>query len=305
MNTASKESTKDGVSVVVPCYNEEGSVAETYQQIKKSFLSWIEDGKTPLPFEIIFVNDGSSDDTEKILRKLVAEEDHLQVLNNPTNLGYGASLKRGITKAIYDRIVITDADGTYPNDRIPEFAEKLTDCDMLIGARVGKNAHIPLVRRPAKWLLLRYARWMARAPIEDLNSGLRAMWKQHIERFLSLLPNGFSFTSTITLAMHVNGMAVRYEPIDYAKRVGKSSIRPIRDTFNFFSLVLRTIMYFRPLQVLGTIAILLIIASLGVGIAGNILTGQVPDVITTSLFSTGVIFLGLGLLGDLINAQRR
>jgi len=146
---------------------------------------------------------------------------------------------------------------------------------------------------------------MARAPIEDLNSGLRAMWKHHIERFLSLLPNGFSFTSTITLAMHVNGMAVRYEPIDYAKRVGKSSIRPIRDTFNFFSLVLRTIMYFRPLQVLGTIAIFLIFSAVGVGIAGNILTGQVPDVITTSLFSTGVIFLGLGLLGDLINAQRR
>jgi len=251
------------------------------------------------------VNDGSSDDTEKILTELVAEEDHLQILNNPVNLGYGASLKRGIAAANYDRIIITDADGTYPNNRIPEFAEKLADCDMLIGARVGKNAHIPLIRRPAKWLLLRYARWMARAPIEDLNSGLRAMWKHHIERFLSLLPNGFSFTSTITLAMHVNGMAVRYEPIDYAKRVGKSSIRPIRDTFNFFSLVLRTIMYFRPLQVLGTIAIFLIFSAVGVGIAGNILTGQVPDVITTSLFSTGVIFLGLGLLGDLINAQRR
>ena len=131
------------------------------------------------------------------------------------------------------------------------------------------------------------------------------MWKHHVERFLSLLPNGFSFTSTITLAMHVNGMAVRYESIDYAKRIGKSSIRPIRDTFNFFTLVLRTIMYFRPLQVLGTISLLLIVSSVTIGITGKILTDEVPDVITTSLFSTGIVFLGLGLLGDLINAQRR
>jgi len=118
------------------------------------------------------------------------------------------------------------------------------------------------------------------------------------------LPDAFSFTSTITLAMHVNRMRVKYIPIDYARRVGKSSIKPIRDTLRFFSLVLRTVMYFRPLQVVGTMGLIFILLAIGIGITGKLLTNLVPDIATSSLFSTGVIFVGLGLLGDLINARR-
>ena len=175
---------------------------------------------------------------------------------------------------------------------------------MVTGARTGENVHIPLLRRPAKWALLQYARMMTGADIRDINSGLRAMWTKHVHQFWFMLPDAFSFTSTITLAMHMNRMRVKYIPIDYARRVGKSSIKPVRDTLRFFSLVLRTVMYFRPLQILGTISLALIVSAVAIGVLGRIYMGEVPDVVTSALFSTGIIFLGLGLIGDLINARR-
>jgi hypothetical protein len=176
---------------------------------------------------------------------------------------------------------------------------------MAVGSRTGRNVSIPLLRRPAKWVLLNYARWMAKADIKDLNSGLRVFRKKDALPFFPLLPQGFSFTTTITLAMHANEMEVEYHEIDYRKRVGKSSIRPIHDTIAFFSLVLRTTMYFRPLQVFGGLSGLLISAAVLVGMIGKIYFGEVPDVASISLFSTGLIFLGLGLIGDLINVSRK
>ena len=145
---------------------------------------------------------------------------------------------------------------------------------------------------------------MARADIKDLNSNY-VFRKAVALQFFHLLPQGFSFTSTITLAMHIDGLHVVYHPINYRKRLGKSSIRPIRDTFAFFTLVLKTTMYFRPLQVFGSLSIFFLLTSLLVGITGKLYLGAVPDVATVSLVSTGLIFLGLGLIGDLINTSFR
>ncbi len=292
-----------GLSIIVPCYNEEGAVAETVESIT-AVLAQVDKSESPFEAEMIFVNDGSHDRTLEKLRELEKKHPRLRVVDNGLNCGYGASLKRGISQAKFDRIVITDADGTYPNERIPEIARGLDVCDMVVGARTGKNVHIPLLRRPAKWALLKYARLMTGADIKDINSGLRAMWTRHVHQFWFMLPDAFSFTSTITLAMHVNRMRVKYIPIDYARRVGKSSIKPVRDTLRFFSLVLRTVMYFRPLQILGSMSLALMFSAVVIGVLGRIYLHEVPDVAATALFSTGVIFLGLGLLGDLINARR-
>jgi glycosyltransferase involved in cell wall biosynthesis len=277
------------ISIVIPCYNEAGGV---YKALRKRD-----------DVEIITVNDGSSDKTPAILDKYASQKTSVRVIHNESNFGYGASLKRGIHKAEGDLIVITDSDGTYPASSIPELLEELKEYDMAVGARIGQNVQVPLVRRPAKWVLLCYARWMARADIKDLNSGLRAFRKKDALHFFPLLPDGFSFTSTITLAMQVNGMRVAYLPINYRKRIGRSSIRPIRDTLAFFSLVLRTTMYFRPLQVFGTLSGFLLASAIGVGVAGKFLLGEVPDVATVSLVSTSLIFMGLGLIGDLVNTK--
>ena len=285
-------------SLIIPCFNEALAVKKTLDEIFDVFGD-----KTD--FEIIAVDDGSSDETLAILQEIASQTPVLRLFQNKANKGYGASLKRGISEAQSEIIVITDADGTYPASSIPQLLNELKNCDMAVGARIGSKVEVPLIRRPAKWLLLLYARWMARADIKDLNSGLRCFRRKDAIRFFSLLPDGFSFTSTITLSMHVKGMRVSYLPINYRKRLGKSSIRPIRDTLAFFTLVLRTTMYFRPLQVFGSLSGLLIASAILVGVAGKIYFGEVPDIASSSLFSTGLIFLGLGLVGDLLNVSRK
>ena len=285
-------------SVVIPCFNEALGVNKTLNEIFDVFNSQKD-------FEVIIIDDGSTDETLAQLHKIALERPRLKILQNNTNKGYGASLKKGILAAKGDFVVITDADGTYPSEEIPNLLDLLETCDMSVGARIGPDVNIPLIRRPAKWVLLCYARWMARADIKDLNSGLRAFRKADALQFFHLLPQGFSFTSTITLAMHIDGLNVIYHPIDYRKRLGKSSIRPIRDTLAFFTLVLKTTMYFRPLQVFGSLSVFFLVTSLLVGISGKLYLGTVPDVATVSLVSTGLIFLGLGLIGDLINTSFR
>ena len=285
-------------SVVIPCFNEALGVKKTLNEIFDVFNSQKD-------FEVIIIDDGSTDETLLQLHKIALERPRLKILQNNTNKGYGASLKKGILAAQGDFVVITDADGTYPAEEIPNLLDLLENCDMSVGARIGTDVNIPLIRRPAKWALLFYARWMARADIKDLNSGLRAFRKADALQFFHLLPQGFSFTSTITLAMHIDGLNVVYHPIDYRKRLGKSSIRPIHDTLAFFTLVLKTTMYFRPLQVFGSLSVFFLLNSLLVGITGKLYFGTVPDVATVSLVSTGLIFLGLGLIGDLINTSFR
>jgi glycosyltransferase involved in cell wall biosynthesis len=299
-----KKSQEYKFSIIVPCYNEEDAVEQTVKDIVNTLDKWKKESEVNLFFEIIFINDGSKDKTSSVLLKLSKEYSKLTIIDSTINCGYGASLKKGILVSKYDCIVITDADGTYPNERIPELVEGLKKNDMVIGARIGKNVRIPLLRRPVKWLLLKYARWMSKADIKDLNSGLRSMRKEYIYRFWNMLPNAFSFTSTITLAMHIEGLRVSYLPIDYHARIGSSSIKPLQDTLRFFSLVLRTVLYFKPLQVFGIIGLVILGSAISVGIIGKVFLGEVPDVITVSLFSTGSVFIGLGLLGDLINAKK-
>jgi glycosyltransferase involved in cell wall biosynthesis len=227
----------NGVSVVIPAFDEEGAIEESV----RSVLSVMEDSR--IEFELIVVDDGSSDRTAEL-----SEAAGAQVLRLPENRGYGAALKAGIARAKHEIIVITDADGTYPAESIPVLLENLGEYDMVVGARIGENVAIPLVRRPAKWFLRRLASYLAGRAIPDLNSGLRVMRKSLVKRFEHLLPSGFSFTTTITLASLCSGALVRYSPIDYHERIGESKIRPSH-AFEFLLLILRTIVYFNPLKV--------------------------------------------------------
>lgn len=226
-----------GVSIVIPAYDEEDAIAPTIRQTRAVMDAM---GRE---YELIIVDDGSRDRTRER-----AEAEGAMVVPLPENRGYGAALKAGIHRARFDTIVITDADGTYPAEAIPRLLDEMGEYDMIVGARIGESVAIPMVRRPAKSFLRALASYLAGRPIPDLNSGLRVMRKRLILRFEHLLPSGFSFTTTITLAALCSDALVRYSPIDYHARIGDSKIRP-RHAFDFLILILRTIVYFNPLKV--------------------------------------------------------
>jgi glycosyltransferase involved in cell wall biosynthesis len=228
------------ISIIIPVYNEAKSVKGTIDAIKNIIRDM-----NRYNFEIITINDCSKDNSKEILDKI----EGIEVIHNITNKGYGASLKKGIKKSRGEWILITDADGTYPIDAIPSLIKYINKYDMVVGSRTGKISNIPLLRKPAKWFLNMFASYLAQTKIPDLNSGLRIFKKDIALRFWNLFPERFSFTSTITMACLTNGYDVKYVPINYYKRKGKSSIHPIKDFIGFNNLLVRLTIHFRPLKV--------------------------------------------------------
>ncbi|MGF1494894.1 MAG: glycosyltransferase family 2 protein [Microcoleaceae cyanobacterium] len=224
-------------SLILPVFNEEAGLPSTLDQLQRNLQG--------CQYEIIAVNDGSTDGSREILQ---ARQD-IRVVHHVRNRGYGAALKTGIRHAKYSLIVITDADGTYPNEMIPRLVDLARDADMVVGARVGASVQYPFLRRIPKWFLIRFAEWITDSRIPDINSGLRVFDKSTVAQFIKILPDTFSFTTTITVAMLTNNYYVHYEPIDFHHRKGKSKIKPIRDTLRFVQLILRTGLYFAPLKV--------------------------------------------------------
>ncbi|MCB9907826.1 MAG: glycosyltransferase family 2 protein [Planctomycetes bacterium] len=289
-----------GITLVIPAFNEENGIEGV---IRRLFgLPWTE------PFELIVVNDGSTDGTSRVIGRLVQEFPTLKVVEHGVNRGYGASLRTGFYAALHDVVVITDADGTYPEDRIAELVELVrAGADMAIGARTGNDVNIPTIRKPAKAFLRRLASYLSGTPIPDLNSGLRAIRRDLVLRYAPILPDGFSFTTTITLASLTNGHDVRYLSIDYAAREGRSKIRPIRDTLGFLALIVRTVLYFNPLKIFYPVAGLI-----GLCVACSFafdlfwITGA-PNLSdkTVLLFVALVQVLSLGMIADLIDKKSR
>ncbi len=286
-----------GLSIILPVYNEQKAIEETiFQliQVKKNI---------DFEVEIILINDGSSDSTEVILRKL-SQEDFL-VIHHKRNLGYGAALKTGVRAAKYAYIAITDADNTYPNNRIPEFFHKVleNDIDMMVGARTGKSVKISLIRKSAKWVLTKIANYLANVKIPDINSGFRIMKKEVVKSFLKILPEGFSFTTTITLAMEINGYSIKYEPIDYFGRKGKSKFKPIEDTLNFLQLIMRTILYFNPLKIFIPLSLFLAALAFLVLLGSWIFFNKPMDATFAVILMTDVFTITIGMLADLIDRR--
>lgn len=284
-----------GVSVVVPAYNEEHGLPPVLQQLQEVMKG------ASVDCEIIVVDDGSQDQTAAVC----AGFDGVTVIRHLENRGYGAALKSGIRSARYDLICITDADGTYPNDRIPELIQQVyaDDNHMVVGARRGEQVAIPAIRRPAKWVLGHLANWISGRTIPDINSGLRVFRRDVALRFFRVLPDSFSFTTTITLAMLTNGYRVSYVPINYYARVGKSKIHPIRDTLNFVQLILRIGLFFAPLKIFLSLSMILLLLAVAWGTASVVFLGRLADVSTIVIVMTAAQVAGVGLLAELINQR--
>jgi glycosyltransferase involved in cell wall biosynthesis len=273
------------VSIVIPAFNEEQGVAQVIGELHSVL------GEHGINAEILVIDDGSSDQTAQAAARAGA-----RVFRHRSNRGYGAALKSGIAAASNNSVVITDADGTYPCHYIPEMLERLESADMVVGARIGSNVKIPAIRRPAKWVLNQLANYLSKTNIPDLNSGLRAFRRDVVMQYFGMLPDQFSWTTTITLAMHCDKYAVSYLPIDYRARKGKSKIVPW-DAGSFAILILRTAMLFRPLRIFIPIVLLCLLYGF---VKMSIDMTRDPNISASALlaFVSALLILLIGMLGD-------
>jgi len=289
------------VTVVLPCYNEQEHVLEEIERISKAMDA------SPFSYELLVIDDKSTDDTLRVLEGALSAYPRLRLMPFQRNGGSGTARRIG-TQEAYGRIVVwTDADMTYPNDRIPEFVQYLLDrphTDQVVGARTTEQGSHKFLRVPAKWMIRKIAEALSGTKIPDLNSGLRAFRREVSLPYLRLLPPGFSCVTTITMSFLSNQHPVDYLPIDYAKRAGKSKFKFVRDAYRYILQVLRMVMYFNPIKVLMPLALALLV----VGFLKGTVDLFVHDLRITSnamlLFVTGLIIGSMALLADLIVRSR-
>lgn len=295
------ESPTPDVTIVLPCYNEETHVVAEVERICGAMDA------SGFGYELLAFDDASSDGTLARLREAEERLPHLEVIAFGHNGGAGTVRRIGSQRARGDIVVWTDADMTYPNERIPELVALLNEepaVDQVVGARRQEAGSHRLLRIPAKWAIRKIAEHLTNTRIPDLNSGLRAFRRKVALPYLRLLPPGFSCVTTITLAFLSNQHRIEYLPIDYAKRSGDSKFHFVRDAYRYILQVLRMVMYFNPLKVLMPPALWL----LGIG-AAKFVFDQVRNPLyipnnTVMLLTTGLIVGAMALLADLIVRSR-
>ncbi len=275
-------------TILLPAFNEAESLPVVLNSIRE-YLSLI-----PGEVELLVVDDGSTDATADIAIRCGA-----RLIRHPHRKGAGAAVKTGILHARGERVLLMDADATYPAVSIPTLLLELEFSRQVIGTRTRESGTIRWLRIPAKFLLRKLGEFLVRHPVPDLNSGMRAFGKRDALAFLHLLPDGHSCMSTLTLCFLGMGLPVRFVPIDYLPRIGKSKFHPVRDTFRFGVQILRSVSYFAPLRIFLSASIVLFLAGCGksawdVARKGGL---EESDIILFT-FSLGAGMMGL--LSDLI-----
>jgi len=282
----------NSVSIVIPVYNEEAAIGHDLRTIIETMEA------SGYNYEIIVVDDGSTDDSAEIVRQYP----QVRLIQHPYNRGAGAARTTGLRAAQGEIVVMTDGDGTYPNRDIPRLLIEMGErgYDMVIGARRREMGSWKLLRSPAKWFIQALASYLTGVKIPDLNSGFRAFKRELALSYLNILPQTHSWVGTITIAFLSHGHAVGWVPIDYYKRVGRSTFHPLTDTYNYLSLVVRAVMYFEPLKVFLPVALTMLTIGAGKMIY-DIFTYHfhfAPS--TVMLVLTGIQVGAIGLLADLI-----
>ncbi|CAL9541691.1 Dodecaprenyl-phosphate galacturonate synthase [Nocardiopsis dassonvillei] len=289
------------VTIVLPCYNEEDHVVDEVKRICSAMDA------SEYGYELLAVDDASTDATLERLREVAPLFPSMRIIAFGHNGGSGTVRRIGSQRARGEYVVWTDADMSYPNERIPELVAMLDEdpgIDQVVGARDQEMGSHKALRVPAKWIIRKIAEKLTNTRIPDLNSGLRVFRRDVARPYLRLLPPGFSCVTTITLAFLSNQHPVRYVPIEYAKRAGKSKFHFVTDAYRYILQVLRMVMYFNPLKVLMPPALTL----LGLG-AAKFVFDQVRNPLympnnTVMILMTGLIIAAIALLADLIVRSR-
>ena len=289
------------VTIVLPCFNEQDHVIEEVERICAAMDA------SGLPYELLAIDDASTDATLPLLEEALPRFPHMRLMPFRRNGGSGTARRIGTLDARGEIVVWTDADMTYPNERIPELVSILVNdptYDQVVGARTSEEGSHKLLRVPAKWVIRKIAERLSNSSIPDLNSGLRAFRRSVSLPYLRLLPPGFSCVTTITLAFLSNQHDIKYVPIDYAKRSGTSKFHFVKDAYRYILQVLRMVMYFNPLKVLMPLALWLVAIGLAKAVYDLFAHFGRFAVNTVLIFITGMIIATLALLADLIVRSR-
>ena len=280
----------EDVSIVIPAFNEAEAIGHVVEKLKKAL---------PLT-EIIVVNDGSTDQTARVALDVGAK-----VINHDRNLGYGASLRTGVKETKGNYVLFCDADGQHSIEDVLNLIQSCDGHDMVVGAR-DSESHIPIMRYPGKVILKGFANMLIGTKIPDVNSGLRIVRKEVLQRYIHLMPNGFSFSTTSTFALLKARFSIKWVPITCQKRIGNSTVRQIKHGPLTLLLMLRLAVLFEPLKVFMTVAailFLLSLISLGIDLWASPTLGIGDSTVLLGV-STLLVFM-FGLLCDQISALRR
>jgi glycosyltransferase involved in cell wall biosynthesis len=269
-------------TLIIPAFNEEESIESVVLD-----ASTVLNKKSLIPFEIIVVDDGSTDKTPLILNSLKEKVPNLVVFTHPRQCGVGAARCTGVFNAKGEKIAFVDADTTYDVKDLEPIFLGLKEYDMVVGARRDEKGTLKPIRFFIKYVFKTLASLLTRSNIEDLNSGIRGMDKKKVFEFLHLLPSGHSWVSTITLCFLASGYTVSYIPTNYFKRTGHSTFKIFEDTHAMFMTIIKTIVYFYPMRVILPI-------SYAFFVIGTLFF--IRDILQHDVADTTILFLVIGII---------
>lgn len=272
------------LSIIIPAKNEMASIGDVVAKARQRFPK----------AEVIVVDDGSTDETRNLAEKAGA-----QVIRHPESLGNGAAVKTGARAASGEILAFMDADAQHDANVFVPLLEKLADgYHMVIGAR---NSHASVSRLFANGFYNELASLVSGRPIADLTSGFRVVRSEYFRRFLYLLPNGFSYPTTITMAFLRSGYPVGFVPIDTGQRTGKSHIRPVRDGLRFLIIIFKIATLYAPLKIFLPVSAVFFASGLGYYAYTYITMGRFTNM-SLLIFSASVIVFLIGLISEQITA---
>jgi glycosyltransferase involved in cell wall biosynthesis len=283
------------VSIVLPVFNEQGHLRAEIDRIRAAMNA------SHFSYEIIVVDDGSTDGSGDALRRI----DGIRLIQFGVNRGSGSARKYG-TQAARGRVVVwTDVDMTYPNHLIPELVEEMDGFDQVVGARTSEQGTVKFFRVPAKWFIRKLASYLAQTRIPDLNSGLRAFRRDVALQYVNQLPSGFSCVTTITMTFLAHGYSVKYWPIEYHERAGRSKFHWWKDTQRYLLQVVRMIMSYNPLRLFLPVGLILTLVGMGKLVYDCSVNDFAVAINTLVILLAAFQVLSIGLLADLVGRATR
>ncbi len=286
------ESVPTDISIIIPAFREEAALGSVVQKIQEVMFTYAR------TYEILVIDDGSDDNTAAEARNAGAT-----VIAHPYTIGNGAAVKTGIRNARGAYLVMLDGDGQHDPQDIPRLLEKLDAYDMVVGARTAQSQQ-SFQRRLANRIYNLCASYICKRKIDDLTSGFRAIKTEIARRFVYLIPNTFSYPTTLTLAIVRAGHSLVYVPIDTKWRSGKSKIKPVQDGARFFLIIIKIATLFSPMRVFLPVSVIVFLIGLGYGLVKIFFMDARYGPTSAMLMTMAVVIFMVGLVSDQV-AQLR